>query len=495
MTRYRYAPVEALFRTDAYKLAHIRQYDLAGTVTRIYSNYTNRKSRIKDLTKVVHFGLQAYIQQSLMDAFEPFFAADEQTVCYLYQERVAQVLGAYTADTIGTRHIADLHKLGYLPLRFCAVPEGSLVPIRVPSFTLENTHDDFAWLTNYVEPGLSAGVWQPSTSATIAWIYRQILDAAADQTGVDRSAVDYQCHDFSFRGMSSHESAAASAAGHLLSFKGTDSLVALDWIDRYYGGSYTAASVPATEHSVMSAGTSTIGELEMFASLLQLYPVGTVAIVSDTYDLWRVLTDYLPQLKARIMRRDGKLVIRPDSGDPEKILCGDPNAPEGHPAYYGVVRLLAETFGTIRNAAGFKELDSHIGVIYGDSITTDRAFCITQRLARMGFASTTVTLGVGSFSYQYQTRDTFSSAIKATEAEINGKSVNLFKDPVTDDGTKRSATGRLAVDWADDRCLEMVLHEKATPEQEAASLLQPLWEDGKFVRRRTFQEVREVLNT
>ncbi|QDF15368.1 phosphoribosyltransferase [Gordonia phage Mollymur] len=484
----KFAPVAALFQTDAYKLGHIQQYRLAGNVTRVYSNFTNRKSRLAGMDEIVHFGLQAFIQKNLVEAFEPFFAADEDLVCALYEERVTQILGP---NTIGSDHIRALHRKGYLPLRFCAIPEGTPVPIRIPSFTVENTEDEFFWLTNYIETALSAGVWQASTSATIAHEYRQILDQAAEGTGAAPEAVDFQCHDFSYRGMSSQESAQLSGAAHLLSFSGTDSLVALDWIDRYYGGEYVAASVPATEHSVMCTGIEKVGEQELFSRLLDLYPSGIVSVVSDTFDLWRVLHEYLPALRDKILARDGKLVIRPDSGDPEKIICGDPLAQLGTPEWNGVVRLLDRRFGHTKNAAGFRELDPHVGVIYGDSITLERAARITGRLAEMGYASTNVVFGVGSYTYQHNTRDTFGSAMKATWAEVDGEGVNLLKDPVTDDGTKRSATGRLAVLRDEEERLHLM--ERAEPEFEFYSELQPIWENGKFVRRQTFAEVREVL--
>lgn len=493
------AVVDTLMHTDAYKLSHRTLYP-PGT-TRIYSNFTNRRSRMSGVDKVVHFGLQAYIQRYLMDAFEPVFTGDIPyprhilEVCNLYHQEVTGILGPDAANIIGTDHIRDLLRLGYLPLRFCALPEGTLVPIGVPSFTVENTHPDFAWLTNYIETGLSAGIWQAQTSATIAHEYRKILDAAAQRTGADPADVDYQCHDFSYRGMSSHETAAVSGAAHLLSFSGSDSLIARRWIKQYYGGPFVAESCVATEHSVMSAGTAVSSEYETFERILDTFPTGTVAIVSDTYDLWRVITEYLPKLKDKILARDGKLVIRPDSGNPIGILLGDDDiVPDpSNPAYYGVVNLLANIFGTTGNSKGFRRLDPHIGDVYGDSITLERAGVITTMLEEMGFESTSVGLGVGSFSYQYNTRDTFSSAMKATWAEVDGKGVNLFKDPVTDDGTKKSATGRLAVfhDTFGDR-LELV--QQATPDEESDSLLQPVWVDGKFVRRQSFEDVRKVLN-
>ncbi|SHY52937.1 nicotinate phosphoribosyltransferase [Mycobacteroides abscessus] len=488
-----YAPVAPLFHTDAYKLDHRRQYALSGNVTRVYSNYTNRKSRIPGVDKVVHFGLQAYIQRYLMDEFAPFFAAPSHKVTAAYKARLTQVLGREVADVIGVGHIASLHDLGYLPLRFCAVPEGTLVPIGVPSFTVESTRG-FGWLTNFVETGLSAGLWQASTSATIAHEYRKVLESAALRTGGDPTDIDWQCHDFSYRGMSSHESAAVSGAAHLLSFTGTDSLVSLDWIERYYGGPYEASSVPATEHSVMCTGIETLGEQETFSRLLDLYPTGTVAVVADTFDLWRVLTEYLPALRDKIVARDGKLVIRPDSGDPETILCGDETATVGSPQWMGVLGLLYEHFGGRKNIAGFIELNPKVGAIYGDSITLDRARSITARMEKLGYASTNVVFGVGSFTYQYNTRDTFGSAMKATWVEVDGRGVNLLKDPVTDDGTKKSATGRLAV-LRKSKAFggQMFLVEKAGLFAELNSLLQPVWEDGKFIKRQTFSDVRKIL--
>lgn len=485
----KFAPVAALFQTDAYKLDHRRQYGLSGEVTGVYSNFTNRKSRIPGIDKVVHFGLQAYIQAHLMDAFEPFFEADEDLVAGLYEERVTQILGP---NNVGSDHIRALHRLGYLPLRICALPEGTLVPIRVPSFTIENTVDEFYWLTNYIETGISAGYWQASTSATIAHEYRKVMEEAARNTGVPLEAVNWQIHDFSYRGMSSQESAAISGAAHLLSFNGTDSLVALDWIDRYYGGPYMARSVAATEHSVMCTGIATHGELETFSSLLDLYPSGILSVVSDTFDLWKVLTEYLPALQDKILARDGKLVIRPDSGDPEKIICGDPDAHPSTREGLGVLGLLYDHFGGKKNAAGFFELDPHVGVIYGDSITLDRAKSITNRMRQLGYASSNVVFGVGSYTYQYNTRDTFGSAMKATWAKVDGKSVELLKDPITDDGTKKSATGRLAV-LPTGPGGELELHEKAGGYQEVHSLLQPVWENGRFVQFQIFDNVRRVL--
>lgn len=471
---------------DGYKCDHRRQYP-KGT-TRVYSNWTPRTSRIVGQDEVVLFGLQYFLQRYLREEFAKFFSADEDAVADRYQKRINGYLGP---NSIGVEHIRALHSLGYLPLEFRALPEGTRVPLRVPMLTVENTHPDFAWLPNYFETLMSNVLWLPCTSATTALGMRKLLDAAAIKTGSPAGFVDWQGHDFSFRGMSGPEAAQLSGAGHLLYFTGTDTIPAIDLIEDYYGvpdGYLVGGSVAATKHSVMCAGGETC-EMDTFGRLLDLYPGGIVSVVSDTWDLWHVLTEILPSLKARIMGRDGKLVIRPDSGDPVDIICGCRSAPAGSPAHKGVIRLLWETFGGMTTETGHKLLDSHIGCIYGDSITRERAAAICSRLDEAGFASANMVFGIGSYTYQYVTRDTFGFAMKATWVEIDGNGHDIFKTPITDNGVKNSARGRLAV--ARDSAGKLALIERATPAQEAASLLRPVWRDGKFVVTETFDVIRE----
>jgi nicotinamide phosphoribosyltransferase len=470
---------------DVYKLGHRTMYpgsvDGKPGTTRVYSNMTARSSRLPGVDKVVFFGLQAFTSRVLEDMFGDWFAQPEDEVCAAYECRVTGLLGP---NDIGVEHMRALHRLGYLPLRICAVPEGTEVPLRVPMYTVENTLPEFFWLTNYIESILSAETWLPITSATQALQFRRTLDRWAGTTSDAPDFVNWQGHDFSFRGMSSLDSAAASGAGHLLCFAGTDSIPALDWIEAYYPRDLTrrddllGGSVPATEHSVMCAGGE-LGERDTYLHLISQFPSGVISIVSDTWDYWHVLTETVPSLKDEIIARDGKVVIRPDSGDPVLVICGDPDAPLGSPEHAGTIELLWNTFGGLVNSKGYRELDPHIGAIYGDSITLERAERICAGLAAKGFASTNLVFGVGSFTYQFVTRDTFGQAMKATWAEVNGEGRDLFKDPKTDNGVKRSARGRLAVLRNDDGSLFLV--EQATPEQEAKSLLQPVWQDGEPV--------------
>lgn len=488
---------------DFYKTGHRLQYP-TGT-TRVYSNWTPRGSRVEGQKHVVFFGLQYFLQKYLAEEFRTgFFDRPVQEVCDKYEWRM---LGALGPNNIGTDHIRALHELGYIPLEFRALPEGTLVPLRVPALTVENTHPEFFWLVNYFESLMSNVLWLPCTSATTAYRMRKLLDKYAEETG-DPLFVPWQGHDFSFRGMPGLEAAMLSGAGHLLSFTGTDTIPALDLIDDYYGddgSEFIGGSVAATEHSVMCAN-GPMGELETFEHLLGLYPGGILSVVSDTWDLWSVLTKILPKLKDRIMARDGKLVIRPDSGDPADILCGDPaySGAHGAPQALGVIRLLWDVFGGTTNNKGFKVLDPHIGAIYGDSINYERADEISRRLKELGFASTNVVYGMGSYGYQHVTRDTYGFAMKATWCEVNGEGRDLFKKPVTDSGEKFSATGRLAVLRNEfGRLLpgslgvpenELYVVERAQPRQEAESLLIPVWKDGRFIRRTTFAEARKALH-
>ncbi|MCC6954726.1 MAG: nicotinate phosphoribosyltransferase [Deltaproteobacteria bacterium] len=471
---------------DGYKLDHRRQFP-AGT-QRIYSNFTPRSSRVDGQDKVVFFGLQYFLSEYLgRIAAETFFARPKAEVLDKYQRLLDSYFGP---NTIGVNHIAALHDYGRIPLQFWALPEGTHVPLRCAMFTLMNTHDDFYWMTNYVETMLSSVIWHACTSATTAHRYRKLLDAYAARTGGSREFVQWQGHDFSFRGLSSPEVAAISGAAHLLSFTGTDTVPAIQLLQEHYDGTgLIGGSVPATEHAVMCAGERD-SELGTFTRLLELYPTGIVSVVSDTWDLWNVVDNTLPALKDRIMGRDGKLVIRPDSGVPEDILCGDPNAPRGSTANEGLIQALWRIFGGTVNERGFKQLDPHIGAIYGDSITEKRAEEICRRLEANGFASTNVVLGIGSFTYQYVTRDTYGFAIKATWAKVNGEGRDLYKDPATDDGVKKSARGLLSVVNNNGK-LEMRegLNSLQLPSGEV-DLLAPVWNEGKFLRRQSLEQVR-----
>jgi nicotinamide phosphoribosyltransferase len=581
-----------LTRTDFYKVGHKDMYPLGTTL--IYSNFTPRSSKLADVSKgydekIVFFGLQGVIKSFLIENFnDEFFSKPKEEVVRKYKRRLDNSLGK---NAVGVRHIEALHDLGYLPVQIKALPEGSRVNIKVPVLTIQNTKPEFFWLTNYLESALSSELWKPCTSATTAFEYRKIFEKYAEETGASKTGINFQGHDFSFRGMSGTYDALASGAAHLLSFWGTDTIPAIDYLEDYYNANSDkdpiAFSVPATEHSIACSNIANRmkfseindtnraeAEKEFISDLLKQYPSGIISYVADTYDYWKVITEILPSLKDEINSRIpdelglAKLTIRPDSGHPVKIVCGDIEilkAPEyvndldylcdvareksedivsaqtdhgnqgedQHVLYYnfkgrtykivteinwnrydkqfyyidgsslvsceeavltpqqkGSIECLWDTFGGTINEKGFKVLNQRIGLIYGDSITLSRAEEIMQKLKAKGFSSENIIYGIGSCSYSLVTRDSYGFAMKATYAEIDGNEIELYKDPKTDSGTKKSAKGLLRVEKEGDN---FVLYDKQTKEQESQGELQIVFKDGKLVKETSLTEIRKTL--
>ena len=519
---------EAILLTDGYKLDHRRQYP-EGTEY-VYSNWTPRSCHYYPEAKegAVVFGIQYFIKEYLMKQFqEDFFNKPKDVAVAEFKRRVDTFLGP---NNVGTKHIEELHDLGYLPIRIKALPEGTLCPIRVPALTFINTHPDFFWLTNYFETLISTTLWLPMTSATTARLYKKELIRHARKTGFKDVDLNFLIHDFSMRGMAGVEAAIMSGMGHMTSFCGSETIPAIAGLEEYYNANaekeLIAATIPATEHSVMCAGGKE-DELETFKRLItEVYPQGFVSIVSDTWDFWQVMTNYLPRLKDTILARDGRVVIRPDSGDPVDIICGvDPancievdgkhyyfkdygmsdwvedvvvdgikTYPEKYEQYLvteaqlkGAYKILWDIFGGTVNEKGYKVLDAHIGMIYGDSITLERQKEIYRRLEEKGFAATNLVLGVGSFTYQYKSRDSLGFAMKATWCQVNGEGREIFKDPKTDDGTKKSLKGLICVQGDGDK---YVAEDQVTKEQEEKGYLQTVFEDGKLVKEWTLSLIR-----
>ena len=483
-----------LLLTDGYKTSHQKMYP--DKTSLVYSNFTPRSNKYapKGCNEVVSFGQQMMMKQIHFAFNHFFFARPKQEVC----SEMKREMSLYLNCDYDVTHFEKLHDLGYLPICVKAIDEGSLVPIRVPVLTIYNTHPDFYWVTNYLETIISNLLWKPMTSATIARQYRKVFKKWQEMTDKERAwFLDWQGHDFSMRGMDSSDATTASGLGHLTSFLGTDSLPSIYGARKYYGETgFVAGSVNATEHSVMCAGGKE-DEIETFRRLLTIYPTGILSVVSDTWDLWKVCTEFVVTLKEEILARDGKLVIRPDSGNPADIICGINTKglmccedEKEHPAYKGVVELLWDAFGGTVNAEGYKVLDSHIGAIYGDSITLEIADEICQRLSSKGFATTNVVFGIGSFTYQFNTRDTFGFAMKATYVEIDGIGREIFKDPITDDGMKKSATGLLQVTRDEDG---YQLKDKVSWEQENQGELKTIYLDGKLMNSVTLTDIREKL--
>ncbi|QUJ67890.1 nicotinate phosphoribosyltransferase [Photobacterium sp. GJ3] len=524
----------ASMQKDVYKEFHSRAYH--PDVTEVYANYTSRSGKLSNVEnndKVAFVGLQYFIKSYLQEEWQAFFAADKESAVANHRRIMSAMLG-YPVDV---SYLEALHDLGYLPLRVKALPEGTLVPYQVPPITIVNTKPGFEWLTNMIETVLSCENWPIQTSATTSVAYLKVFREFAEKTGLPAEIVPFQGHDFSFRGMFGKHAAAMSGFGHLASgLVGTDTIPAVLFAEKYYGSNVdeelVGCSVDATEHSVTCSWILE-GEIEFFRYLMrEQSPTGILSVVSDTWDFWKLVTDYLPQLKEEIMAREGTVVIRPDSGDPVKILTGYRMSPvsdyselvntqqeaekaavrEGYEAYRwqgeyfgvvegdtqrlehceikGLIECLWDTFGGTFTDKGYKLLDDHIGAIYGDAITLTRQRQILQRLMDKGFASKVV-LGIGSFSYQYVTRDTHGSAVKATSVVKGNQRVAIFKEPKTD-SKKRSAKGLLKVDRVDG---ELVCFDNVTEAEEQQGLLQVVFEDGQLVKETTLRDIRGLIST
>lgn len=588
---------------DFYKTSH--PFMLPDGIQELSGNFTPRGDKLarvlKDFDhKVVWFGAQGMCQSLLIEVWnESFFSQPHDKVIARYKHRMDSSLGVCA---VPVEKMSALHKLGYLPVSIKALPEGSRVDIRVPLYTIKSTHEEFAWVEQYLETQMSAELWKMLTSATTAYEYRRLFLKYAQETGVDPVFVDFQGHDFSARGMSGMWDAGTSGAGHLLSFKGTDTVNAIDYLEDYYPdptNPFIGGSIPASEHAVSSSNIIKIaaslkehgswngwsiaeltptrdGDIPLLEiaetaflkwMLLCNKPKGLFSYVSDTFDYFSVISNIAAHLKDDIMGRDGKVVFRPDSGNPVDILCGievddmskresleeaqewmvevlidkmrddTPFAERGDETiaghflfdgkihrieveiewnrydkqYYfidgpcgmtscGEVKLTAEqkgsvetlwdTFGGTVTDKGYKTLDGHVGLIYGDSITLERAQEILRRLKAKGFSSANVVYGIGSFTFQFVTRDTFGTAIKATFAKIDGQDYELFKDPKTDSGLKKSARGLLRVEFEGDK---FVLHDQQTREQESGGLLREIFRDSKMMHMDTLSRIRQRL--
>ncbi|MCX4138851.1 nicotinate phosphoribosyltransferase [Paraburkholderia sp. SEWSISQ10-3 4] len=535
---------------DFYKTGHPSMYPKA--TTKLVANFTPRSAKyapvLRELfdDKVVWFGLQGFIQEFLIDLFgNEFFRKPKAQAVRKYKRRMDTALGP---DAVPVSNLERLHDLGYLPLEIRSLPEGSRVDIKVPPVIFINTHPDFPWVSTYFETVVSCESWKPSTVATIAFEFRKLLTYFANLTGAPLDFVNWQGHDFSMRGMSGVHDAMRCGAGHLLSFTGTDTIPAIDYLEDHYGADadreLVGGSIPASEHSVMALrilltlqrlerdpahaalepkALRRQAELEVVREFVtQGYPQGMVSIVSDTFDFWNVMTVVAKELKADILARkpdalgNAKVVFRPDSGDPVKILTGYTDEELLHSngtlavseagkytvkatgesiseaERTGAVQCLWNIYGGTTTAKGYKVLDSHVGLIYGDSITLPRARDIMLRLAAKGFASCNVVLGIGSYVYGMNSRDTFGYALKAIYAEVGGEAVDIYKDPATDDGTKKSAKGLLRVEKEGDR---FVLYEQQTVEQAEGGALVPVFRDGELLVTQSLAEIRERLQS
>lgn len=477
---------------DFYKAVHAEM--LPHGITKSVSYFTPRMSRVDRWQEVVMFGLQGFIKTYLIDYFnENFFYRTLPDVLHEYTRIMDYTLGA---GSYSYQKIEDLYNLGYLPIEIVSLPEGTLVPMHVPMFGITNTHPKFAWLPQALESLISAEMWHPMIAATVGYTYRQIVNKYYGLTCDEDIPKAKALGSFDFRGEECLQSAIKAGAGWCLSFLNTATVPTIPYLEQMYNCNCEKEPVaygsPSTEHAVMCSNYAVDGdEITLLRRLLtEIYPNTSFSAVLDSYDYWNVIDNILPQLKQEILNHNGCMLMRGDSGDCVEVVTK-------------TVFKLWEQFGGHINSKGYKVLDPHVKAIYGDSITVQRCEKIYQILMENGFACSNVALGVGSFSFQCIeedgilkpfTRDTFSSCIKATYCEINGRPTPIFKNP-KDGGFKKSQKGCCVVAAGHDGKLFYVdgrTWEEAI--RDSSNLLRPIFRDGVLFEEQSLQEIRARLH-
>jgi nicotinamide phosphoribosyltransferase len=447
-----------ILSADSYKASHFLQYPQGTEVVNAYI-----EARGGAFPVALFFGLQAFVKQYLL-----------QRVTAADIEEAAEVLAAHGEpfNRAGWQHIVDVHG-GYLPLEIEALPEGSVTPLRNAVVQLRNTDPDCGWLTSYVETALLRAVWYPSTVATLSWHAKQIIRRYLEATG-SAVGLEYRLHDFGARGASSDESAALGGLAHLVNFRGTDTLAAVIAGRRWYNTPMAGTSIPAAEHSTITAWGRAM-ELDAYENMLDQFarPGSVLACVSDSYDLWAAIDLWGQKLKSKLEASGATLVVRPDSGNPLEVV---PAALE---------RLMTH-FGYRTNELGYRVLPDHVRLIQGDGVDLASIEAILDACRARALSAANLSFGMGGALLQRVHRDTMQWAMKISAAQVAGQWREVYKSPVTDPG-KRSKRGRLAV-VPDLAC--MVTTVSVEDLRGRQNLLRPVFRNGELLIEENMATVR-----
>lgn len=456
--------------TDSYKILHGGMYPEG--LTSVYSYFESRNGALYEETPL--FGLQYIIKNHLEGQVVTQEMINEA------DEFIPKHFGSnYKANRDMWQHIVDNHD-GKLPIRIRAIPEGLPVPVGTPLITVENTDDKCYALTNHLETFLTH-IWYPSTvcarSRNVKKILKRFLDETADDS--EKWILDFQLHDFGYRGASCQEAAACGGAAHLVNFKGTDTIAAMRLAKEFYGASYNdlAYSVPASEHSVMTA-LGQEGEEQVFLNLLKTYPNGILSIVSDSYNIENFIRNIASKHKEKIVARGGKVVFRPDS------LRYKDDTPARQMLW--IWNTLWDIFGGTTNNKGFKVLHPKVGTLWGDGIDENGVTSILQIAEDHKYSTSNVVFGMGGNLLQKLNRDTQRFAFKASSMTINGVEKDIFKNPR--DASKASKKGKFTV-LREGNTIKTVKYFETQED-----LLIPVFENGKILKEYIFEEIRKNAN-
>lgn len=459
---------------DAYKYSHHKLY-IPGT-TKIYSYLESRGGQFSE---TLFFGLQYFIQEYLMGEVITQEGLDEAETI------LKQVFGRNDVfDPSKFQYIINNYQ-GKLPVKITAVPEGTVVPTGNVLLTIENTDPNCFWLTNFLET-LLMQVWYPTTVATLSWQVKKVVNKYFLETASENasSALEFVLNDFGFRGVSSPESAGIGGCAHLVNFMGSDTISGSMVAKNYYDADQIfGKSIPATEHSLCTL-LGKEGELEVFKHILNTFPEGIIACVSDSYNIFKACDQYWgTELKTQILNRKGTLVIRPDSGDPIMTLLE-------------IFKILFEKFGFTINEKGYRVLPKQVRVIQGDGVNYDSICSIFEALKANGISAENLVLGMGGALLQKIDRDTQKFALKCSYAEVNGNPVIVKKNP-----TEMSADGNITESFKKSKGgrLKLIKEENYRTVNEfdysaLENLLIPVFENGKLLIKHKFEEIRARAN-
>lgn len=464
-----------LLNTDSYKASHWLQYP-PNTDAAFF--YVESRGGLYDRT--VFFGLQAILKEYLT---KPITHADVDEARDIFSAH------GLPFNESGWRYVVDNHA-GLLPIRIRAVPEGTVVPTHQALMTVESTDPNAYWVPSYLET-LLLRVWYPVTVASVSWHAKQTIRQFLERTSDDPiGQLPFKLHDFGARGVSSAESAALGGAAHLVNFMGTDTVSGLLLAKTFYHEPMAGFSIPAAEHSTITSWERE-HEVDAYRNMLKQFakPGAIVAVVSDSYDIYYAIREHWGKtLKDEIIKSGATIVVRPDSGDPVDVV-------------HQCISLLDEAFGHTVNSKGYKVLN-YVRVIQGDGINPNSIRAILERVTSAGYATDNVAFGMGGALLQQVNRDTQKFALKCSAARVNGKWIDVYKDPITDKG-KQSKRGRLTLL----QHKEYGTFKTVSISAESASLndiekplgyedaMKTVFENGKIINDYTFAEIRKLADS
>lgn len=451
-----------ILNVDSYKTSHYLQYPPG---TEYVSSYI--ESRGGNYQKVVFFGLQMFLKEYLSKPITHEDVNEAKTILELH--------GVPFNET-GWRYIVDEHD-GYLPIEIQAIPEGTVLPSKNVMVQVVNTDPKCPWLTSYIETALLRAIWYPTSVATVSKQCRDIIGYYLEQTADSSEGLEFKLHDFGARGATSEEAAAIGGAAHLVNFSGTDNISGVLATRRYYGAEMAGFSIPAAEHSTITCWGKE-REAAAYSNMVEQFAGNgkTVAVVSDSYDLWNAVENiWGEQLKERVENNGGTIVIRPDSGDPISIVVG-------------TIDRLMEKFGYTVNGKGYRVLPPYIRVIQGDGVSAKTIKAILEAMKLNQQSAENINFGMGGELLQKVNRDTLRFAMKASAAMIESDWIDVYKDPVTDQG-KKSKKGRLALVETENNNVQTI-REEALEGQE--NLLEIVFKNGEIVREQTIDNIRQL---